>query len=65
MKDKFYAIYKILKNDEVIQAVFDTRLEVVKYLKNKINIQHFTQILKRNQVIYLDNSCYHVYEFKE
>lgn len=65
MKDRFYAIYKILKDDEVIQAVFDTRKEVAEYLKNKVNIQHFTQMLKRKDIIYLDNSCYRVYEFKD
>ena len=45
MKDKndvFYAVYEVLKDDEIIKGVFDYAVEVVEFLENKIDTRHLS-----------------------
>lgn len=68
MKNKktvFYAVYKVLKNDEIIKGVFDYPSEVIEYLNNKINMRHLSTYIKNNYIIVVNNKSYKVYKFKD
>lgn len=64
-KNKFYAIYKILKNDEMIVSTFDHSNEVVKYLNNKVDTKHLNTYIKNNYIIEVNQVKYKVYQFNE
>ena len=68
MKDKndvFFAIYEVLKNDEVIRGVFDYSSEVVEFLNNKIDARHLSTYIKNNYIIIVNNKSYKVYRFED
>lgn len=61
----FYAVYELLKNDEIIKGVFDYPAEVIEYLNNKINMRHLSTYIKNNYIIVVNNKSYKVYKFKD
>lgn len=61
----FYAVYEVLKDDEVIRGVFDYPAEVVEYLNNKIDTRHLSTYIKNEYIIILNNRSYKVYKFKD
>lgn len=61
----FYAVYEVLRNDEVIKGVFDYPNEVVAYLNNKIDARHLSTYIKNKYIIILNNRSYKVYKFKD
>lgn len=68
MKDKkevFFAVYEVLKNDEVIRGVFDYAIEVVTYLNNKIDTRHLSTYIKNEYIIKVNNKDYKVYRFED
>lgn len=64
-KDVFFAVYEVLKNDEVIKGVFDYAIEVVAYLNNKIDVRHLSTYIKNNYIIIVDNKSYKIYRFED
>ena len=64
-KDIFYAVYEVLKDDEVIRGVFDYAREVVEFLENKIDTRHLATYIKNNYIIILNNKSYKVYKFTD
>ena len=68
MKDKksiFYAVYEVLKNDEVIKGVFDYSIEVVEFLEDKIDVRHLNTYIKNNYIIKVGNRSYKIYRFED
>ena len=68
MEDKkiiFFAVYEVLKNDEVIRGVFDYAVEVVEFLENKIDTRHLSTYIKNNYIIKLNNKNYKIYKFED
>lgn len=61
----FYAIYEVLKNDEVIRGVFDYSNEVITFLNNKIDARHLSTYIKNEYIIKLNNKDYKIYKFKD
>lgn len=61
----FYAVYEVLKNDEVIKGVFDYSLEVVEFLNNKIDTRHLNIYIKNGYIIQLNKKKYKIYNFKD
>lgn len=61
----FYAVYEVLKDDEVIRGVFDYAIEVVAFLNNKIDARHLSTYIKNDYIIILNNRSYKVYKFKD
>lgn len=61
----FYAVYEVLRNDEVIKGVFDYPAEVVEYLNNKIDARHLSTYIKNGYIIILNERSYKVYKFKD
>lgn len=64
-KDVFFAVYEVLRNDEIIKGVFDYTGEVVEFLENKIDTRHLSTYIKNNYVIQLGNRSYKIYKFKD
>lgn len=64
-KDVFFAVYEVLKNDEVIRGVFDYTGEVVEFLNNKIDVRHLSTYIKNNYIIKVDNKSYKIYRFED
>ena len=64
-KDIFFAVYEVLKDDEVIRGVFDYAREVVEFLENKIDTRHLSTYIKNNYIIILNNKSYKVYKFTD
>lgn len=64
-KDIFYAVYEVLKNDEIIVGVFDYTGEVVEFLDNKVDARHLSTYIKNEYIITLDNRSYKVYRFED
>ena len=64
-KDIFYAVYEVLKNDEVIRGVFDYAIEVVTFLNNKIDTRHLATYIKNEYIIKVNNKDYKVYKFED
>ena len=68
MKEKksiFYAVYEVLKNDEVIKGVFDYSIEVVEFLEDKIDVRHLNTYIKNNYIIKVGNRSYKIYRFED
>lgn len=63
--DIFYAVYEVLKDDEVLKGVFDYPAEVVEYLENKIDVRYLSTYIKNNYIIIVNNKNYKVYKFKD
>ena len=61
----FYAVYEVLKNDEVIKGVFDYAVEVVEFLENKIDTRHLSTYIKNEYIIKVNNKDYKVYKFED
>lgn len=61
----FYAVYEVLKDDEMIKGVFDYTLEVVEFLNNKIDIRHLNTYIKNDYIIIVNNKSYKVYKFED
>lgn len=61
----FYAIYEVLKNDEVIKGVFDYSSEVVEFLENKVDTRHLATYIKNEYIIKVNNKSYKVYKFED
>ena len=61
----FFAIYEVLKNDEVIRGVFDYSNEVVEFLEDKVDARHLSTYIKNEYIIKLDNKDYKVYKFED
>lgn len=61
----FYAVYEVLKNDEIIKGVFDYSSEVVEFLKNKIDTRHLATYIKNEYIIIVNNRSYKVYKFED
>lgn len=61
----FYAVYEVLKDDEVIKGVFDYTSEVVEYLENKVDVRHLSTYIKNEYIIIVDNRSYKIYRFKD
>lgn len=64
-KNIFYAVYEVLKNDEVIRGVFDYTSEVVEYLENKVDARHLSAYIKNNYIIQLNDRNYKIYRFED
>ena len=64
-KDIFFAVYEVLKNDEVIRGVFDYTIEVVEFLNNKIDARHLSTYIKNEYIIKVDNRNYKIYRFED
>ena len=63
-KDIFYAVYEVLKNDEVIRGVFDYTSEVVEFLEDKVDARHLSTYIKNEYIIKVNNKDYKIYKFK-
>lgn len=63
--DVFFAVYEVLKNDEVIRGVFDYTSEVIEYLNNKIDIKYLSTYIKNNYIIAVNSKLYRVYRFED
>ena len=61
----FFAVYEVLKDDEVIKGVFDYSREVVEFLENKIDTRHLATYIKNNYIIKVNNKDYKIYKFKD
>ena len=61
----FYAVYEVLKNDEVIKGVFDYGLEVVEFLDNKVDTRHLSTYIKNEYIIKVNNRNYKIYRFED
>ena len=61
----FYAVYEVLKKDEIIKGIFDYPSEVVNYLNNKIDVRHLSTYIKNGYIIIINNRSYKVYKFKD
>lgn len=61
----FYAVYEVLKDDEIIKGVFDYSLEVVEFLENKIDTRHLNTYIKNDYIIIVNNKSYKVYKFED
>lgn len=61
----FYAVYEVLRNDEVIRGIFDYPSEVVNFLNNKIDVRHLSTYIKNEYIIIVNNRSYKVYKFKD
>lgn len=64
-KDIFYAVYEVLKNDEVIRGVFDYTSEVVEFLEDKVDARHLSTYIKNEYIIKVNNKDYKIYKFKD
>ena len=64
-KDIFFAVYEVLKDDEVIKGVFDYAVEVVEFLNNKVDARHLSTYIKNEYIIKLGNRSYKVYKFED
>ena len=64
-KDIFYAVYEVLKNDEVIRGVFDYTREVVEFLEDKVDTRHLSTYIKNEYIIKVNNKDYKIYKFKD
>ena len=64
-KNVFYAVYEVLKDDEVIKGVFDYTSEVIEFLNNKIDSKHLSTYIKNNYIVIVNNRRYRVYKFKD
>lgn len=64
-KNVFYAVYEVLRNDEVIKGVFDYTSEVLEFLENKIDIRYLATYIKNNYIIVVNNGRYKVYRFED
>ena len=64
-KNIFFAVYEVLKNDEVIRGVFDYAVEVVEFLENKVDARHLSTYIKNEYIIKVGNKSYKVYKFED
>lgn len=64
-KEVFYAVYEVLKNDEIIKGVFDYSSEVVEFLENKIDTRHLNTYVKNEYIIKVNNKSYKIYKFTD
>ena len=63
--DIFYAVYEVLKDDEVIRGVFDYASEVVEFLEDKVDARHLSTYIKNEYIIKVNNKDYKIYRFEE
>ena len=61
----FFAVYEVLKNDEIIKGVFDYAIEVVEFLNNKVDARHLSTYIKNEYIIKVNNKDYKVYKFED
>lgn len=64
-KSIFFAVYEVLRNDEVIRGVFDYTSEVIEFLNNKIDARHLSTYIKNEYIIILNNRSYKIYRFED
>ena len=64
-KDIFFAVYEVLKNDEVIRGVFDYTREVVEFLEDKVDARHLSTYIKNEYIIKVNDKDYKIYKFKD